>query len=698
MKLKIRFYIVFILFFCIFISLGFAEERYYPYPIIFVHGINSDPSAWDTTIAKLRKYFYNDDGTCKYSDYGGDYLIALDYESQNNGDIPTIARTVLKPKIDETITKLPEGHKKVIIVAHSMGGLVTRSLLKQYPEYQDKIEKVVFIGTPHLGAPAASAVWILNKVYNDALLPMSSDYSKFYGQNVGSRFTFADKSAIMKLTGLSAKINNGLKNQIEKYKARLKRFLNLRNIFPKPVPQLDGIAMEQLRLDQNVWFQKVLSESFFNKAKNIIISFQINRNETFLGKASENLAIPNDIRIIKGKNASWGKSFLVNELVDISSNDFSFIEGSSLEDAANTGDGIVTRVSQEGIGAADYTIDAFHTDELNAWQTILQAIEDKPVIESVRAVAVDWEKTRHWRFKLWGDISSPDFPLYDYIGTNNDYYLIIKVKDYLVADIEIESIALNGEFVILPDNFKGQDENYKPYNAFKKDFLLRHEDTTATYKDFDGNMSYINELQPGEFLVKIDLTDKNTVSIKVKNPAGLTTEKILKLSPSPIVSFIWEPTIAWGGNWNLFCGDISPFDIDRPPYWSYGSLSSHQLTFSLKVQNSSFQRIRYNVFIEGREGIVKRLITQINDNASGEILNLTDNVNGQSVYGKEFNDIITWYGEDDNGGYNYPLYVFWYISPIHFVFSHVMVEVIDDPTDDLLPLSVVTYSAPIGIL
>ncbi|RKZ19222.1 hypothetical protein DRQ17_01545, partial [bacterium] len=37
---------------------------------------------------------------------------------------------------------------KVIIVAHSMGGLVTREALRVYPEMRGRIEKVVMIGTP----------------------------------------------------------------------------------------------------------------------------------------------------------------------------------------------------------------------------------------------------------------------------------------------------------------------------------------------------------------------------------------------------------------------------------------------------------------------------------------------------------------------------------------------------------------------
>jgi pimeloyl-ACP methyl ester carboxylesterase len=41
---------------------------------------------------------------------------------------------------------------KVNIIAHSMGGLVSKDLLAEYPSFDDKINKVIFVGTPNLGA------------------------------------------------------------------------------------------------------------------------------------------------------------------------------------------------------------------------------------------------------------------------------------------------------------------------------------------------------------------------------------------------------------------------------------------------------------------------------------------------------------------------------------------------------------------
>ncbi|MDD4271336.1 MAG: hypothetical protein PHF50_00865 [Patescibacteria group bacterium] len=60
-----------------------------------------------------------------------------------------ITANLLKEKIQQV--KEISGRDKVDIIAHSMGGLVTRSYVEG-SDYQNDIDQVVFLGTPHLGA------------------------------------------------------------------------------------------------------------------------------------------------------------------------------------------------------------------------------------------------------------------------------------------------------------------------------------------------------------------------------------------------------------------------------------------------------------------------------------------------------------------------------------------------------------------
>ena len=54
--------------------------------------------------------------------------------------------------------KSDSGSQKINIVAHSMGGLLAKEYIRQYGK--DDLNKLVFIGTPHIGAPKAGKIII----------------------------------------------------------------------------------------------------------------------------------------------------------------------------------------------------------------------------------------------------------------------------------------------------------------------------------------------------------------------------------------------------------------------------------------------------------------------------------------------------------------------------------------------------------
>ena len=63
-------------------------------------------------------------------------------------------KNLLNKKIEDI--KLQTGKSKVNIIAHSMGGLLTKAYLNSYGK--EDIGKLIFIGTPHLGAPKAGKI------------------------------------------------------------------------------------------------------------------------------------------------------------------------------------------------------------------------------------------------------------------------------------------------------------------------------------------------------------------------------------------------------------------------------------------------------------------------------------------------------------------------------------------------------------
>jgi pimeloyl-ACP methyl ester carboxylesterase len=99
-------------------------------------------------------------------------------------DITTTADIYLKQKIDEIASSTKAS--KIDIIAHSQGGLVIKKLLLNLPEYQNKIGKLIFLGTPHLGAPKAAKVLLYGDSMGVSYLKLGLDPNelKLIGKNI----------------------------------------------------------------------------------------------------------------------------------------------------------------------------------------------------------------------------------------------------------------------------------------------------------------------------------------------------------------------------------------------------------------------------------------------------------------------------------------------------------------------------------
>ena len=101
-----------------------------PNPIIFVHGVGASASIWKKIDILVRPVFY-----IWFADRFGH---------------PTNQVFELSRFIDGILQKTNQ--EKVVLVCHSMGGLVARKYLADHPSNHN-VEKIIFMGTPNLGVP-----------------------------------------------------------------------------------------------------------------------------------------------------------------------------------------------------------------------------------------------------------------------------------------------------------------------------------------------------------------------------------------------------------------------------------------------------------------------------------------------------------------------------------------------------------------
>jgi len=106
---------------------------------------------------------------------------------------------LLKDKIDEILSDTNQ--EKVDIVAHSMGGLVVKKYIKDNGE--EKIDQLIFLGTPQLGAPKAFKVLMYgdNMGYKFLFMNLNKIRSKFMSQNMPSAYELLPSSKYIENNG-----------------------------------------------------------------------------------------------------------------------------------------------------------------------------------------------------------------------------------------------------------------------------------------------------------------------------------------------------------------------------------------------------------------------------------------------------------------------------------------------------------------
>ncbi|MBG0791759.1 MAG: alpha/beta fold hydrolase [Desulfovibrionaceae bacterium] len=106
-------------------------------PVIMVHGLYHNRTAWRIMKRRLKKAGFTNLHTYQYNSF------SRDFEPAVHG---------LLRKMDLVLAGRPEA--KAILIGHSLGGLVSRCAAGN-PRYRDRIAALITLGSPHKGSDLA---------------------------------------------------------------------------------------------------------------------------------------------------------------------------------------------------------------------------------------------------------------------------------------------------------------------------------------------------------------------------------------------------------------------------------------------------------------------------------------------------------------------------------------------------------------
>ncbi len=241
--------------------------------------------------------------------------------------------------------KRKTGEDKVILIGHSLGGLLGRAYISYFSP--SSIHKLIMIGTPNLGAVNSYYFWSGGKI----------PYSKVE-DNI---------------------IYNGLKLAFILYYNKLKKISHieaLRNMFPVAKDLLPSYSYG------NYLFYKDRK----NKKEIPIESMSI--LNSFLNSLEKRFVDPSKLFIISGKGSYTNEEFLV----DTKGKDkIKWADGKPINIyKTNYGDGTVTTSSTLGnLGGNNIVLDGNHIDILYKSKNYLSSILDKPIVEEVKKEKIE---------------------------------------------------------------------------------------------------------------------------------------------------------------------------------------------------------------------------------------------------------------------------------------------------------------------
>ncbi len=148
----------------------------YKVPVLFVHGLNDQPSSWGQMIRYMKGQGYPDA-----------LLHCVDYSCSHNDSFEK-NKNVVGNKAISVIEELFDKHKivceKVDVVGHSMGGLLTKKYMQE--NGGELFHKVITINTPHGGSQ-------LGNFATDPIIESIVEYTNSHTMINDSRYPLLEK-------------------------------------------------------------------------------------------------------------------------------------------------------------------------------------------------------------------------------------------------------------------------------------------------------------------------------------------------------------------------------------------------------------------------------------------------------------------------------------------------------------------------
>lgn len=149
------------------------NERVVDIPIVFIHGIAGNTNHWDRTMQAIsggeafHMRYYHDDMI--FHNYYGDkpehWIWSVSYYTVNPleeslyGDLTLYAER-LRNMLN--LIKKMTGHDQVILIAHSMGGLVARKYMTLDEDCWNSVYRILTVGSPNEGV--ANSIGIVGQL------------------------------------------------------------------------------------------------------------------------------------------------------------------------------------------------------------------------------------------------------------------------------------------------------------------------------------------------------------------------------------------------------------------------------------------------------------------------------------------------------------------------------------------------------